>query len=385
MSALVIQTTLSDLERTTRCCTEASPPPQHRTAQAASRHGAAAPTRTGKKSGLLLFVLLIAQLMVILDITAVNIALPSLAGDLDLTGSEHQLDDHELLAHLRQPAALRRPRRRPARTAPDVPDRPRHLHRILVRLGDGRHRRCPLRRSGRPGSRRRDALAGSARDHHVRLPGQPAGEGARRLGRSRRRRRRDRRARRRRPDRVHRLADDLLRQPPRRSRTRDRRTEDHPGRHPQAALEGSRPPRRRARDDEPRRDRLRDHAGRGRWLDFRPDAPVRPRRPRRPRCLRGARAAHRHTAPADRAAGRSRSRRRPLPDARRGRLDLRPLPAQLALPPERARHGGRSRPASPSSRSRSRQESARTRPATSSASTASAARSPAPSWSPPPA
>jgi EmrB/QacA subfamily drug resistance transporter len=41
----------------------------------------------GKKSGLLLFVLLIAQLMVILDITAVNIALPSLAGDLNLTGS----------------------------------------------------------------------------------------------------------------------------------------------------------------------------------------------------------------------------------------------------------------------------------------------------------
>ncbi len=41
----------------------------------------------GKKSGALLFVLLVAQLMVILDITAVNIALPSLAGDLNLTGS----------------------------------------------------------------------------------------------------------------------------------------------------------------------------------------------------------------------------------------------------------------------------------------------------------
>ena len=41
----------------------------------------------GKRSGLLLFVLLVAQLMVILDITAVNIALPSLAGDLKLTGS----------------------------------------------------------------------------------------------------------------------------------------------------------------------------------------------------------------------------------------------------------------------------------------------------------
>ena len=40
------------------------------------------------KSGGLLVVLLIAQLMVILDITAVNIALPSLAADLGLTGSD---------------------------------------------------------------------------------------------------------------------------------------------------------------------------------------------------------------------------------------------------------------------------------------------------------
>jgi EmrB/QacA subfamily drug resistance transporter len=52
------------------------------------RHGAVGPASpSGKKSGALLFVLLIAQLMVILDITAVNIALPSLAGDLHLTGS----------------------------------------------------------------------------------------------------------------------------------------------------------------------------------------------------------------------------------------------------------------------------------------------------------
>lgn len=52
-------------------------------------HGAASHKAAGgKKSGALLFVLLIAQLMVILDITAVNIALPSLASDLHLTGSD---------------------------------------------------------------------------------------------------------------------------------------------------------------------------------------------------------------------------------------------------------------------------------------------------------
>ena len=94
-----------------------------------------------------------------------------------------------------------------------------------------------------------------------------------------------------------------------------------------------------------------------------------------PRRVRGLRAAHRHTAPPRRAAGRSRGRRRALPDARRSRLDLRSLPAQLALPAERARHGTAHARDSPSSRSRSRQALARTRPDTSSETTAFAARS----------
>jgi EmrB/QacA subfamily drug resistance transporter len=42
----------------------------------------------GRRNGALLLVLLVAQLMVILDITAVNIALPSLAHDLQLSGSQ---------------------------------------------------------------------------------------------------------------------------------------------------------------------------------------------------------------------------------------------------------------------------------------------------------
>jgi EmrB/QacA subfamily drug resistance transporter len=48
--------------------------------------GHEAPLERGKKA--LLLVLLVAQLMVILDITAVNIALPSLAKDLQLSGSQ---------------------------------------------------------------------------------------------------------------------------------------------------------------------------------------------------------------------------------------------------------------------------------------------------------
>src|SRR5207249_8657814 len=52
-------------------------------------HRASGPeSPAGKGRGVLLFVLLIAQLMVILDITAVNIALPSLAKDLQLKGSD---------------------------------------------------------------------------------------------------------------------------------------------------------------------------------------------------------------------------------------------------------------------------------------------------------
>ena len=62
-------------------------PPSHRP----HRHGrgpAHPVAGGGTRRGALLFVLLIAQLMVILDITAVNIALPSLASDLHLSGSD---------------------------------------------------------------------------------------------------------------------------------------------------------------------------------------------------------------------------------------------------------------------------------------------------------
>src|ERR671913_1278416 len=88
MSDLLGQTALSDLEREHemlhRSKSPATPKRTH-----GHRHGGHRPeAATGKKSGLLLFVLLIAQLMVILDITAVNIALPSLAKDLQLSGSD---------------------------------------------------------------------------------------------------------------------------------------------------------------------------------------------------------------------------------------------------------------------------------------------------------
>jgi EmrB/QacA subfamily drug resistance transporter len=61
-----------------------------KTAQDGRRHRAGSDTEavSDRKGGSLLFVLLVAQLMVILDITAVNIALPNLANDLQLSGSD---------------------------------------------------------------------------------------------------------------------------------------------------------------------------------------------------------------------------------------------------------------------------------------------------------
>src|ERR671910_1112274 len=85
MSALLDQTTLSDLERTTKMHSRT----KHATATPNVDHGhRPAGEAPGRRSGMLLPVLLVAQLMVILDITAVNIALPSLAADLNLNGSD---------------------------------------------------------------------------------------------------------------------------------------------------------------------------------------------------------------------------------------------------------------------------------------------------------
>ena len=187
-----------------------------------------ATSTAGHSRAVLLGVLLVAQLMVILDITAVNIALPSLARDLQLSGADGQLDDHELLARLRQPAPLRRPPVRPRRAPAHVPDRPRNLHRLLGRLRRRGHRGGIVRSTRRPGPRSRPALTGRPLDHHERVPRQGAGEGARSLGRSRRRRRGDWRPRRRRPHRGRRLAPHLLRQHPGRDRARSRRPERHP-------------------------------------------------------------------------------------------------------------------------------------------------------------
>ena len=132
------------------------------------RHSPQDPTavQTPKR---LLPLLLVAQLMVILDITAVNIAMPSLARDLNISGATIGWDDHRLFARFRQPAPARRPRRRPARPPAHVPHRPRHLHRLVARVCDGGFGGRALRFPRRPGCGCRDAVPGRPFDHHQQL------------------------------------------------------------------------------------------------------------------------------------------------------------------------------------------------------------------------
>ena len=126
------------------------------------RRNTATPT-AGKGRGVLLFVLLIAQLMVILDITAVNIALPSLARDLQLSGSDiswtitsYSLIFGSLLLFGGRAADLLGRRRMFLTGLGD-------LQRIVVRVGDGGLGDRPVRSPRRPGPWCSAALARRAR------------------------------------------------------------------------------------------------------------------------------------------------------------------------------------------------------------------------------
>ena len=119
-------------------------------------------------------------------------------------------------------------------------------------------------------------------------------------------------------------------------------------------------------------------------LDLDPDARPRRRGARRPRRLRRARAAHRPAAAARPAPRRPRRRRRLRDDARGLGRAVRLVPALLAVPAERARHRrARDRARVPAVRRRDRRR-ASTPPATSSPTPASGCRSPPGSRSPPP-
>ena len=89
--------------------------------------------------------------MTVLDVSIVNVALPSIGEALALLARQPAVGHHRLRDHVRRLPAARRPRRRPARTAADVPRRRRGLHGRLVPLRSRLVRRRADRRARPPG------------------------------------------------------------------------------------------------------------------------------------------------------------------------------------------------------------------------------------------
>ena len=172
--------------------------------------------KSERKRWLVLAVTVVAQFMVILDVSVVNVALPSIKARPALLPGEPAVGDHRLLDPVRRHAAPGRPARRPARTPAAVHGRRRRLHARLAavraRLVGGR----ADRHAGAAGARWRAARAGRALDRRHHVPRRArAQHRARRVGSGVRHRRRGRRAARRRPHLVPELVVDLLRQPAR--------------------------------------------------------------------------------------------------------------------------------------------------------------------------
>jgi hypothetical protein len=202
---------------------------QHPHAHSHHGHGGTGAAATSAARWLLP-VLLVAQLMVILDITAVNIALPSLSRDLDISGASISwtITSYTLI-----------------------------FGSLLLfggRAADllGRRRVFLTGLAVFTASSLASALAGTATTLFMARAGQGLGaallspaalsiiaaadESARRLGSGGRCWRRGRRSRRRPADRDRRLADDLLRQSSGRRRARRGRAQGRTGRHEQAEL-----------------------------------------------------------------------------------------------------------------------------------------------------
>ena len=135
-----------------------------------------------------LFVIASCQLMVVLDITIVNIALPHIQTALDFSTDEPVLGRQRLHPHLRRSAAARRPHRRHPR-----PPTRLHLRRAALRPRLAARRTRPERgptprRPRPPGRRRRHRLPDLPRADHHDLPRRPRAQpGVRRVRRASRR------------------------------------------------------------------------------------------------------------------------------------------------------------------------------------------------------
>ena len=162
---------------------------------------------------LVLVIVCLAQFMVVLDATIVNVALPSIQHDLGFSDADLQWVDQRVHARLRRLPAARRPRRRPARPQAAVPRRRRVFS--AASLLNGLAQSSEMLIAGRALQGLGGALVSPAALSIITTTfagGRGAHQGARRLERDRRGRRRVRPAARRRPHRPALVGVDLLRQ-----------------------------------------------------------------------------------------------------------------------------------------------------------------------------
>ena len=229
-----------------------------------------------------LVIVCLAQFMVVLDATVVNVALPSIQTDLGFSAANLQwvINAYTLVFGgfllLGGRAGDLFGRRRLFLAGVAIFSAASLLNGLATSEALAR------RRPRAPGPRRRARLPRRALDHHHHLRGgRGAHEGARRLERDRGRRRRLRPAARRHPHRPAELGVDLLRQRADRPRHRGARDPLRAGVARAEPPRQRRPARRGQRHRGPRRARVRDRQGGGLRLGLREDA--RPRSPSRPR------------------------------------------------------------------------------------------------------
>ena len=86
------------------------------------------PQATDRRSWAVLAIALIAQILVVLDISVVNTALPTIGRSLQLDGSRPAVARHRLPADVRRRTAARRTHRRPPPAPARVHDRARPVH-----------------------------------------------------------------------------------------------------------------------------------------------------------------------------------------------------------------------------------------------------------------
>ena len=170
---------------------------------------------------LALYVLCLASLMIVLDVTIVNVALPSIRDDLGFSETSLAWVVNAYLLDVRRLPAPRRPARRPLRSPAAVPARASALFTVAsLACGLATSQEFLIAARARAGRRRRGRIGGLALadDEALHRAGR-AREGDGHLRLRRLRRRQPRRRARRDPHRHDQLALDLPRQlPDRRAR-----------------------------------------------------------------------------------------------------------------------------------------------------------------------